>query len=542
MHYTHREFLGILSVVAAASACGSASQNRGTDAGTDARTSGDARPRDAAKDGHVRVNPDSAPPDAGDAGDAAINPASWDQSYPRPTDQAAAAGRLACQYTRGDLPAQTLGPGTLLDKDIPIEHVVVLIQENHSFDNYLGHLAAYEATNNIVPAPDGHIESAPDTATNPDIPESMLDGGPTTGSHPYEHAGQLCELDTNHDWGGSHVDWDHGLADGFYFVNNNGGMPGLDASLASGERAMWWYDERDIPFHYSLYSTFAIADHYHSAVLGPTWPNRMYAYSATSLGVTTNVWPDITAFPYPAEPVIVFDELEERAVSWNLYTEGAPGAGVVLGISLGTRYAKDPTLSVTTFLAQAKAGTLPAVSFVDGNNLNEGPQGDDEHPPGEIEIGQHFVWEIVNAVTTSPLWKSTVLFVTYDEGGGLYDHVSPPDACLPDNLPPVLTNPADESVGGTFGQYGFRVPFVAVSPYSKKSYVSHTVYSHASLTRFIEAKWKLPALTGRDANADPFTDVFDWQSPPFLTPPVFPEPMINAAAVTLCTEEFSDAG
>lgn len=112
----------------------------------------------------------------------------------------------------------------------------------------------------------------------------------------------------------------------------------------------------------------------------------------------------------------------------------------------------------------------------------------------------------------------------------------------PDSVAPIFTGAYDQSAGGNFTQYGFRVPLVAVSPYSKKTYVSHTVYSHASITRFIEAKWKLPALTARDANADPFTDMFDRQSPPFMTPPVFPEPTINPSAVALCVAEFPDAG
>ena len=97
-----------------------------------------------------------------------------------------------------------------------------------------------------------------------------------------------------------------------------------------------------------------------------------------------------------------------------MYAEGSPGAGVVLALDTATRYNTNPVKAFTEFLTDAQAGNLPAVSFVDGNNLNETTTGDDEHPPSEIEIGQHFVWEVVNAVTTSPNWKNTVLFVTYD--------------------------------------------------------------------------------------------------------------------------------
>jgi phospholipase C len=446
------------------------------------------------------------------------------------------------------MPAQTLGPSMPLDVDIPIEHIIVLIQENHSFDTYLGHLAAYEAESGIVPAPDGKIESAPADTTNPNAPASLVDGGMTTGSNPYQHAPQLCEFDTDHSWAGSHIDWDNGLLDGFYYVNNGGqntgsSTMGVNPALLSGDRALWWYDQSDIPFYYSLYSTFAMADHYHCALMGPTWPNRMYAYSATSFGVVGSDFPDISAYPYPTTPAIIFDELEERAIPWSLYSQGTPSANVVLALSEQTRYGRNPTQTFPDFMAQVAAGTLPAVAFVDGENLAEGPQGDDEHPPGQIQIGQEWVWQIVTALMAGPEWKSTALFITYDEGGGLYDHVDPPPACLPDDTPPDFTDdPSDEAVGGTFNQYGFRVPFVIVSPYAKKSYVSHTVYSHTSITRFIEAKWKLPALSARDANADPFTDMFDWDNPPLMTPPTFAQPAVNDAAVAECVAEFGDAG
>jgi phospholipase C len=492
---------------------------------------------------------DSTPAPGVDSGFAV--PSSWNATYPRPTDTAAAASRTACTFTRGDMPAQTLGTGTALDTDIPIEHVVVLIQENRSFDSYFGHLAKYEATKGIT----NTIESAPDTTTNPAYPVDQADAG-TLGpdaatASPYQHAPQLCFFDTNHSWGGAHVEYDHGLNDGFYFMNNGAGdtgekTTGIAPAQLTGNRALWWYDERDIPFHYDLYSTFAMADHYHSALLGPTYPNRMYLYSGTSFGLTSNSFPDITADPTAETPVIIFDELAVRGVSFNWYedqqpghSQAAPSPDIVLNIQAMKRYGRNPVLPFTQFLADATAGTLPSVSFIDGDNLNETPTGNDEHPPSEIEIGQQFVWSIVNAVTTSPEWKSTALFIVYDENGGIYDHVVPPAACKPDGLAPVLTDTLDKSQPGQFDQYGFRVPFVVVSPYAKKSYVSHTTYSHTSITRFIEAKWKLPALTARDANADPFTDMFDWTAPPFMTPPTFAQPTIDLAAVTACTTELT---
>jgi phospholipase C len=507
--------------------------------------------------GHRDASADAGTPSDGGVDSGYIVPDAWNQTYVRPSDDAAAASRAACTFARGAMPAQTTGPGTALDTEIPIEHVVVLMQENRSFDSYLGHLQAYEATKGI----NNTIESAPANASNPSFPvdqadAALPDGGFSAGDagadaaptgHPWQHATQLCFFDTQHGWGAAHIENDHGLNDGFYFINNGTGdtgesTKGISPAQLSGERAMWWYDQTDLPFDYDLYSTFAMGDHYFSALLGPTYPNRMYLYSGTSFGLTTNVFPSLAAYPTPETPAIIFDELSVRGISWTLYAEGAPGAGVVLGLSADSRYGRNPVAKFAQFLTDAQAGNLPAVSFVDGDNENETTSGDDEHPPSEIQIGQHFVWEVVNAVTTSPNWKNTVLFVTYDENGGIYDHVSPPPACEPDGIQPVLTDSLDQSQPGSFNQYGFRVPFVAVSPYSKKSYVSHTTYSHTSITRFIEAKFKLPAMTVRDANADPFTDLFDWQNPPFMTAPVFSEPTINQAAVTTCTSELTADG
>src|SRR5262249_19255596 len=133
------------------------------------------------------------------------------------------------------------------------------------------------------------IEAAPEDSSNP---EKIDD--PSSPKHPWQHGKNLCFSDTNHEWKGSHVEVNGGKMNGF-FQENDGfvdeGKPKLTGDIVSGDRAMWWYDERDIPFYYELASTFAIGDHYHSSLIGPTWPNRDYLYAATSLGATTNVNP-----------------------------------------------------------------------------------------------------------------------------------------------------------------------------------------------------------------------------------------------------------
>jgi len=492
-----------------------AARDNGVDATTDA-------PADSSQDGSADTGTDArvvvdAPPDS------------------------PIANRATCAYGRGATAAATLGPDAVIGAANPIEHIIVVMQENRSFDSYLARLADYEASIGIF----NTIESASPTATNPSYPAGLpnADGGVILDAAVFHHAPELCSFDTAHWWTPEHVNLDHGRNDGFYFTNANPSGPntaGIAPSYLDGNRALAWYDQTDLPFYYTLYSTFAMADHYFADVLGPTYPNRMYLYAATSFGVTDNFFPDLSAYPYPGpNPAVVFDELQTSGASWALYAETTPAAGIVLGVGLESRYGFYPTRTLAEFYGQAMEGTLPAVSFVDADFTSSTVTTDDEHPPSEIELGQHFVWSIVNAITTSPSWSTSALFITYDESGGLYDHVPPPAACVPDATSLIWDNADDKATGGRFDRYGFRVPFVVVSPYAKRSYVSHTVFSHASITRFIEAKEGLLALSARDANADPFSDMFDWSDPPYLTPPTFPEPTVNASAVARCVAELN---
>jgi phospholipase C len=454
-------------------------------------------------------------------------PAEWDRDVTRPDNDAAAASRASCTFERGALPAETLGKDTPVGDEIPITNVIVLMQENRSFDSYFGHLNAYAKRTDIA--------SAPDDATNPDK------AGGATGAHPYQHAKHLCFFDTDHTWHGSHLEYNGGKNDGFYEANDGraeGDAGPIPNDVRDGERALWWYDQRDIPFYYDLASTFAIADHYHCSLLGPTWPNRMFLYGASSYGRTSNVFPDLTLFRFPDKDAVIFDELEKRHVDWNVFADGSPGAAVILGTTLVNRYGRNPARSVKDFMAQIADGTLPAVSFVDAKiGISEGPANDDEHPPAQIQVGQKFVSDVVHAVMAGPKWKSTVLFLTYDEHGGIYDHVPPPEACAPDAIAPELTKD-DVGVAGDFTRLGFRVPLIVVSPYAKKGHVSHVTYDHTSITRFIEQRFKLPALSKRDANADPLSDMFDWKNPPFLSPPSFAAPSVDQAELDYCVKTF----
>ena len=472
----------------------------------------------------------SSSSDGSSSGDGGTS-GSQDSKLPRPDEQTASDSRAACTFKRGALPQDTLGKSYPIGDEMPIDNIVVVMMENHSFDSYLGHLNKYGSRTDV--------ESAPDTASNPDA---------TGGTQPYTHAPHLCTLDTDHSWSGTHAEIDTGKMDGFAMANegyNKGALPATstDPTLSSGARSLYWYDERDLPFYYKLANTFAIADHYFCSVPGPTWPNRRFLYAGTSFGgtATPSAFPDLTPYPFPGtNPATVLDELETKKVPWMYYSDGLALGSVFItyGGAAASRWHRTVLDSFAAFKTAAAKGKLPAVSFVDPDLTSEFKNGDglDEHPPGDIQSGEKFVSDVVHALTASPQWAHTALFITHDEHGGFYDHVAPPKACVPDDTKPVPSG--GETIDGTFDMYGVRVILIAVSPYAKKGYAGHHVYDHTSITRFIEAKFKLPALTARDANAEPLTDLFDFSKPNFATPPDLPAPTVDPTELSYCETTF----
>ena len=178
-------------------------------------------------------------------------------------------------------------------------------------------------------------------------------------------------------------------------------------------------------------------------------------------------------------------------------------------------------------LTDIQQNTLPDVAIVMGSEVGETS---DEGPSALPGIGEEMIEGLIRALFASPEWSRTALFITYDENGGLADHVPPEKACPPDNLAPHDTN--GNPLDGAFDHTGFRVPFIVVSPYAKKHFVSHVVHDHTSITRFIEARFGLPALTARDANSAPPFEAFDFQNPPFMTPPDIAAHTSGSASIT----------
>jgi phospholipase C len=232
----------------------------------------------------------------------------------------------------------------------------------------------------------------------------------------------------------------------------------------------------------------------------------------------------------------IFTLLNEHQISWKVYASDFP-AGLILHAFANESQGRIAPLS--EFAVDAAAGTLPQVAWVDPLFFTGLVAQSSEHPPADMQVGQNFVYQQVRALLSSPSWSTSAMFITYDEHGGLYDHAKPPPACAPDDLPP-----ASGTQYGGFDRYGFRVPVFVVSPFAKRHFVSHAIHSHASILRFLEAKFDLPALSNRDANSDAMLDLFDFDNPPFATPPSFDEPPIDAVHLAACKAKYEpgDAG
>jgi len=382
----------------------------------------------------------------------------------------------------GSRPYPNLAEGT--DTIPEIEHIVVVMLENHSFDNMLGMLGRG----------DGFTldSSGQPTATNPDGHGELVRAF---------HMPTPCQLrgKPSQSWNASHVQYDHGTNQGFVVSK-------------SGPVAMGYWTPEDMPFTSSLARTFPIGDRYFCSVLGQTFPNRRYLIAATSLGMVDDTTP--SGVP-PAGTV--FDLLNHHGIPWRDYYSTLPTAGVFLPL-LGRKDISENLVHIDQFYADAADGNLPGFAIVDPNFGTES-----EEDPQDIQYGDVFLSKVVGALMAGPAWSKTLVVWNYDEHGGYYDHVPPPVAIAPDDVPPEIEVPPDQP--GSFDRYGFRVPFGVVSPYAKPNYVSHVVHDHTSVLRLVETKWNLPALTRRDANASNLLDCVDLSaSPAFLEPPELSPP------------------
>jgi phospholipase C len=436
----------------------------------------------------------------------------------------------------GERPRPGLPAGTDLLPEI--KHIVVLMMENHSYDNYLGMLAG--RGEGLPPATPGthHLTSTVQTA-----------GCPTQS------------------WRASHLQATKGFPESIELTD-----PAADPTIPMG-----YWTEQDLPFYYGLARTFPLADHWHCSCLGPTFPNRRFLISGTAHGLIDDLPWDLVDYPPGGT---IFDALTSAGISWVNYHNVSPVsvifkrllggrfltaarrvaqigrwlpkvAGATAGnksftadlYPLGLARALRHLRTTEQFFADADAGTLPAVSIVDPDFKEYS-----EENPQDIRRGESFAAEVINRVMRGAGWAHTILIWTYDEHGGYHDHVVPPPAVPPDDVPARsfllglprwlrtlylfrrpfadLANIDDGPAG--YGQYGFRVPAVIVSPYARPGYVLESTLDHTSVLKLIEQKWNLPALTRRDAAAGSPLSALDLTAPPaFGVPPELPPPALR---------------
>jgi len=399
--------------------------------------------------------------------------------------------QAAANRAPGSLPFPTRPAGT--DTMPQIEHILVLMMENHSYDNHLGMLGRGPGQ---TPRGDGFTigSNGLPTATNPYSNGSL--------QHAF-HMPTDCQLDgkPSQEWLASHEQYDTGALQGF-------------VTSASGPVSMGYWTQDDLPYYYSLASAFPLADRWFCSLLGQTTPNRRYLIAGTSVGMVDDIASEHTTLPANGT---IFDMLSHYGISWRDYYHTDTNATAEVFLSDPAVHSGN-LVSIDSFFTDCAAGTLPGFAVIDPN-FDTGS----EENPQDIAHGEAFAAQVVNAVMSSPAWSSTLLVWTFDEHGGYYDHVPPPAAIPPDSIAPLV--PTGEPTYTGFARYGFRVPAAVISPFSIPNYVSSVVHDHTSVLAMVERKWNLPALTYRDANANDLTDLIDLSSPPsFLEPPVLAAP------------------
>jgi phospholipase C len=345
-----------------------------------------------------------------------------------------------------------------------IDHIVVVMMENRSFDHYLG----------WVPGARG--KQAGLTYTD-------RAGAAHRTHHLTDYQG-CAHPDPDHSYEGGRVEYNDGQCDGWLRAGDN------------DEFAIGYYTDADQAFYGRAARDWTVCDNYFSAIMAETYPNRIYQHAAQTDRIHNST--DLATMP------TIWDQLAAKGVSGRYYFVDVPFIAL-----WGTKYV-DISSPFTRFRADAAAGALPAVSFIDPKFLDEGSgTSADDHPHADIRAGQYFLDQVYDAVVNSPNWERTVLVINYDEWGGFFDHVAPTSA--PDAHP-------------EWGLRGFRVPCLVISPKARRAYVAKKVYDHTSVLKMIEWRWGLEALTPRDAAARNLAEVLDFTSeiapaPRYSVPP-----------------------
>ena len=389
------------------------------------------------------------------------------------------------------LPAQAAAPSSP-QPATPIQHLVILMQENHTFDNYFG---TYQGADGL-----------PSGTKMPVDPKN-----PGAGYVTPWHIGNSTITDLSHSIATYRAQYNNGKMDGF--------VSALNARNQDGKLAMGYYDDRDLPYYWNLADNYVLFDKFFSSAKDGSFANHMYWVAAIPPVAPKgqNLSEALVSVP------TIFDRLQAAGVSWKFYVQnydptityrnlGVSGnrASQVVWVPLLNfdRFIDDPALSshivnLSQYYVDLNNGSLPSVAYII-------PSGSSEHPPSSVASGQQFVRTLLQELMRSSAWDSSAFMLAYDDWGGWYDHVSPPQV--------------DE-----YG-YGPRVPVILVSPYAKKGYIDNTMLDFTSMLKFIEQNWNIAPLADRDARANNFLEAFDFNQQP-RQPDFLPMTRIGAAPV-----------
>jgi phospholipase C len=355
-----------------------------------------------------------------------------------------------------------------------IKHVFVIMQENHTFDNYFG----------TFPGADG-LSPGLSVPVDPSVKSGIV-------AEPY-HLPALRTQDLDHGEISARTAFNSGRMDGFVAAQQDRNLPG---SLALG-----YYDGTDIPFYWDLAKNYVLADHFFSSAMGGSLANHQYWVAGKGSGKGESI---------PAEGIqmtTIFDRLEGAGFSWKFYVKNYdptlnfrhidptnPRDSEVAWVPLLTipSVVDDPSKmariqDLGNLYHDLADGTAPSVSYIIQG-------GTSEHPPGHIGNGQNATVGIISSIMRNPAWKDSAIVLTWDDWGGWYDHVVPPQ------------------VDGD--GYGFRVPTLIISPYAKKGYILDQTADFTSILKFIERLHGLAPLTTRDEAATDLMAAFDFEQAP----------------------------
>ncbi len=379
------------------------------------------------------------------------------------------------------------GVGGITDPSkAPFDTVVVLMMENRSFDHLLG----------WVPGANGKQAG---------LSYPGLHGGTQPTSYLGHNTQGCADKDPAHDWQSVARQFNGGRCDGW-----------LQTQTTGDNFPIGYYERPQVPILGTLAQSYTLFDNYFCSLMAATWPNRFYQLCAATDVDETGDFPG-TGQARPSQVQLsIFDRVQQAGLRGGYYTWGEP----MTGLFASQRY--DPiTQHKDQFFADAKAGTLPNVAFVDPDYTTAAEflgTSNDYHPHGDIEAGEGYLREVYEALRTSPQWERMVFVLNFDEHGGFFDHVVPPR--VPDNNVNPNSGPHPD-----YGRLGFRVPAIAMGPFAPRQIESAGPYEHCSVLRMIEWRWGLAPMTGRDASARNLAAALDFTTtrpavelPPFQAP------------------------